>query len=176
MKVLVLKSKEAAWAIPPTLIKAPRVACERLYKLTVLPHLDYCMCLGSPPSKVQGNIELCTSFASKVVLQNWTAPQQQKLSILKWPCLDNRRQVQKLIMCRKIVNGQSCIPPSAFTPHPYPSLRHSDSLPLLVPQTHSVSHRSSVFVSVVSLWNSLPSTIPLTSSATFKTHMVAYEI
>ena len=56
--------------------------------------------------------------------------------------------------------GQSCIPPSTFSPHPYPSLWHSHSLPLLVPRTHLVS----VFVSVVSLWNSLPSTI---HSATF---------
>ena len=97
-----------------TFIKAPRVARERLYKLTVLPHLDYTVCVWDPhQAKYKEILSSVQAFASKVVLQNWTAPQQPRLSILKWPCLDNRRQVQKLIMCRKIVKGQSCIPPSA---------------------------------------------------------------
>jgi len=26
---------------------------------------------------------------------------------------------QKLTMCYKIINGQSCIPPSTFSQHPY---------------------------------------------------------
>ena len=39
----------------------------------------------------------------------------------------------------------------------------------------SFSYRFSFFISVVPLWNSLPSTIPFASSAvTFKSHVVAY--
>ena len=78
-------------------------------------------------------------------------------------------------MCHKIINGRSCIPSSTFSQHPYPSLRHSHSILLFAPQTHSVSHRFSFFISVVPLWNPLPLTIPFTSSAvTFKSHVVAY--
>ena len=41
--------------------------------------------------------------------------------------------------CYKIINGQSCIPPSTLSQQLYPSLRHCHSFPLFVPQTHSVS-------------------------------------
>ena len=54
------------------------------------------MCLGSPPSKLQGEIQLRTGLGSKVALQNWTVPRQQRLSIVKWSCLDDQHQVQKI--------------------------------------------------------------------------------
>ena len=55
-----LKAKKQLGLIHWHFHQAPRVASERLYKLTVLPCLWLlCMCLGSPPSKVQGEIELC---------------------------------------------------------------------------------------------------------------------
>lgn len=171
-----LKAKKQLGLIHRHYHQAPRVARERLYKLTVLPHLDYCASVWDPhQAKYKEKLNSVQAFASKVVLQSWTTPRQQRLSMLKWPCLEDRRKVQKLIMCHKIINGRSCIPSSTFSQHPYPSLRHSHSFPLFVPQSHSVSHRSSFFISVVPLWNSLPSTIPLASSAvTFKSHVVAY--
>ena len=171
-----LKAKKQLGLIHRHFHQAPRVACERLYKLMVLPHLDYCACVWDPhQAKYKEKLNSVQAFASKVILQNWTAPQQQRLSILKWPCLEDRHKVQKLIVCSKIISGRSCIPPSTFSQHPYPSLRHSHSFPLFAPQTHSVSHRYSFFISVVPLWNSLPSTIPFASSAaTFKSHVVAH--
>jgi len=139
-----LKAKKQLGLIHRHYHQAPRVAHERLYKLTVLPHLDYCASVWDlHQAKYKEKLNSVQAFASKVVLQSWTTPRQQRLSMLKWPCLEDRRKVQKLIMCHKIINGRSCIPSSTFSQHPYPSLRHSHSLPLFVPQSHSVSHRSS---------------------------------
>ena len=86
----------------------------RDYTSSQFSHILTTVCVWDPhQAKHKEILSSVQAFASKVVRQNWTAPQQQRLSILKWSCLDNRRQVQKLIMCWKIVNGQSCIPPSA---------------------------------------------------------------
>ena len=98
--------------------QASRVACERLYKLIVLPHLDYRACVWDPyQAKYKEKLNSVQGFASKLVLQNWTAPWQQSFLILKWPCLEDWHKVQKLIMCSKIINGQPCSAPSTFSQH-----------------------------------------------------------
>ena len=48
LKVLVLKQRSSLGYSTDTFIKAPRVARERLYKLTVLPRLDCCKVFGIP--------------------------------------------------------------------------------------------------------------------------------
>ena len=117
-----LKAKKQLGLIHRHYHQAPRVARERLYKPTVLPHLDYCACVWDQSTRRNWTLY---RLLPQVVLQNWTAPWQQRLSIVKWPCLEDRRKVQKLIMCHKIINGRSCIPSSIFSQHPYPSQRHS---------------------------------------------------
>ena len=69
----------------------------------------------------------------------------------------------------EIVKNLSCIPSSNFVSHPHPSLHHSHNLCLLYPLTRSNSHKFSFFVSVVPLWNSLPSpVVNATSLNSFK--------
>ena len=60
------------------------------------------------------------------------------------------------MLCNRILKGYSILPPSLFTPHPFPHLRHNHSLPLYHPTCRSTAHLSSFSVSVVPLWNRLP--------------------
>ena len=71
--------------------------------------------------------------------------------LLNWPELCTRRKRQKLLLCNRIFNGYSftILPPSLFTPHPFPHLRHNHSLPLYHPTCRSTDHLSPFSVSVV---------------------------
>ena len=63
-----------------------------------------------------------------------------------------------LKVCYNILNNYSCncIPPSVFTPHLYPHLRHSHSKMVLRPNAKTNSHKYSFFIDVIPIWNSLP--------------------
>ena len=76
---------------------------------------------------------------------------------LQWPTLTVRRRKQKVVLCYRILNNCSIIPPTFFTPHPSPQLRHNHSIPLYYPSVCTTSHHSSFSVSVVPIWNCLPS-------------------
>ena len=95
----------------------------------------------------------------RIVTKRWNDSYSSLISQLNWPTLEQRRNCQKLVLCYKIVKNLSCIPSSNFVSHPHPSLRHSHNLCLLYPLTSSNSHKFSFFVSVVLLWNSLPSPV-----------------
>ena len=129
------------------------------------------MCLGSPANKCKEKLNSVQAFASKVI---WTAPQQQRLSILKWPCLKDRCEVQKLILCSKIINDQSYISPSTFSQHHYPMLRHSQFS--FVCTTDSFSF---LWIFLFYICCSFEELFPLNYSihilpVTFKSHVVAY--
>ena len=146
-----------------------------LYKALVLPHLDYCSCVWDPPSS--GNINILESvqkFAARLCTKRWDDPYTSLLTTLSWTPLSSRRSQQKVTLCRRILKGESILPPASFSlhPHPNPRLNHHDQL-LTVPFARTVSFQSSFFVSVVRLWNSLPSEIISCASLfTFKKHFI----
>ena len=104
-------------------------------------------------------LEAVQHFAAIVVTHRWHDSHSKLLASLKWPSLQKRRLKQKLSLCSRIVGDHSIIPPSFFTPHPSPNLRHVHSEALKAPRCKSTSHLHSFASSVVSVWNSLPQSI-----------------
>ena len=133
-------------------------SCEtQLYKSLVLPTLDYCSSLWNPNYAIHVNkLEAVQKFAARFVTGRWHDNYDSLLSHLNWPELSTRRKKQKLLLCNCILRGYSILPPSFFTPHPFPHLRHNHSLSLYHPTCRSIAHLSSFSVSVVPLWNHLP--------------------
>ena len=137
----------------------------QLYKSTVLPLVDYCSSVWAPHHKKYiEEVESVQKFATRIVTKRWNDSYSSLISQLNWPTLEQRRNCQKLVLCYNIVKNLSFIPSSNFVSHPHPSLRHSHNLCLLYPLTRSNSHKFSFFVSVVPLWNSLPSPVVNASS------------
>ena len=117
-------------------------------------------------------LESVQKFAARLVTKRWKAPHDQLLRTLKWERLTLRRKKQKVLLCHRILRGGSLIPPSKFTPHPSPHLRHLNSQPLFCPHVCSRAHLSSFFVSVVPLWNSVnPSVMSFFMSPSFKSRL-----
>ena len=141
-----------------------------LFKSTVLPLLDYCSCVWDPYQTTYINmIEGVQKFAARLATKQWNTSYNDLLAQLGWPLLSTRRKQQKLFLCHRILSGYSIIPPSSFTPHPSPTLRHSHHLPLYRPITRSTAYSASFFPSVIPLWNNLPrDTVLATSHSAFK--------
>ena len=147
---------------------SPRVLTQ-LYKSLVLPTVDYCSSLWDPHFSVHSNkLESVQKFAARLVTRNWRGNYDELLLRLQWPTLSVRRRKQKVALCYRILNNCSIIPSSFFTPHPSPHLRHNHSLPLYYPPIRSTSHLSSFSVSVVPIWNCLPSDIAAAPPSIFK--------
>ena len=145
--------------------QANRQSIAYLYKATVLPLLDYCCCVQDPhQSTYTAKLEKVQKFAAKLASGLWSENYNHILTLLNWPLLATGRQQQKLLLCRRILTGNSIIPPSIFTPHPAPDLCHSHDFLLYRPQTRTQAHLGLYFPSVVPLWNSLPSTIESAST------------
>ena len=66
---------------------------------------------------------------------------------------------QKLLLCNRILNNCSMFTPALFTPHPSPHLRHNHPFALYYPTCHSTTHLTSFTISVVPLWNCLPTDV-----------------
>ena len=109
-------------------------------------------------------LEDVQKLSAKIITKKWDLNYQHLLSALAWPSLADRRKRQKLALCFRILKGHSLIPSSFFTPHPSPHLRHNHSYPLFYPLCHSRSHLSSFNISVIPLWNCLPSHLVNVSS------------
>ncbi len=117
-------------------------------------------------------LESVQTFAARLVPKRWTEPYESLLMSLNWTSLFVRRKQQKLILCRRILRGESCLPSFLFLPHPHPSSRIHHSTPLLVPFARTNSFKASFFISSALLWNNLPSSItPVTSTPVFK-HLI----
>ena len=130
---------------------------DQLYKSLVLPILDYCSSLWDPNYAIHvSKLESVQKFAARFVTGRWSDNYDSLLSHLKWPKLSTRRKKQKLLLCNRTLNNCSILPPSLFTPHPSPHLRHNHPFALYYPTCHSTAHLSSFAISVVPLWNCLP--------------------
>ena len=102
---------------------------------TVLPYLDYCSSVWDPHhQKNIAKLNSVQAFASKVVLQNWSLFRDDRLSTLGWVPLRKHHQIQKLVMCHKIVRNSSILPSSYFSFLPSVSrpLRHSHNMYMLL--------------------------------------------
>ena len=85
----------------------------RLYKAIVLPHLDNC-CVWDPPHVTNiAKIERVQSFAA-LVPNDCSRDSTELKSALGWHSLAGTRLYQKLCLCRRIVRGESIIPPGFF--------------------------------------------------------------
>ena len=128
----------------------------QLYKSLVVPILDYCSCVWDPNYTLYiDKLESVQKFATKVILRDWNSCYNDRMKLLYLPLLSIRCKRQKLSLCYRIVTGRSIIPPSLFTPHPCPSLRHAHHMPLYYPRFRTTSHQASFYVSVIPLWNTL---------------------
>ena len=122
----------------------------QLYKSLVLPILDYCSSLWDPNYAIHVNkLESFQKLAARFVSGRWNDNYDSLLNRLNWSELSTRRRKQKLLLCNRIVKGYSILPPSFFTPHPFPHLRHNHSLPLYHPPCRSTAHLSSFSVIVL---------------------------
>ena len=125
---------------------------EKLYKSLVLPMLDYCSSLWDPNYATHVNmLESVQKFAARFVTSRWSDNYDSLLSHLNWPKLCTRRKKQKLLLCNCILNNCSILPPSLFTSHQSPHLRHNHPYVLYYPTCHSTTHLSSFAISVVPL-------------------------
>ena len=124
---------------------------------TILPKLDYCCAVWDPHhSNETTALDRVQRFAGRVITHQWQSDHSTLLNSLNWQPLQTRRRLIKLKVCYNILNNYSCIPPSVFTPHPYPHLRHSHSKMVLRPNAKTNSHKYSFFIDVIPIWNSLP--------------------
>ena len=132
--------------------------------------MDYCSCVWDPYQTTYINmIEGVQKFAARLATKQWNTSYNDLLAQLGWPLLSTQRKQQKLFLCHRILSGYSIIPPSSFTPHPSPTLRHSHHLPLYRPVTRSTPTLPFFFPSVIPLWNNLPQdTVLATSHSAFK--------
>jgi len=128
-----------------------------IYRSTILPKLDYCCAVWDPHhSNDITALDRVQWFAGRVITHQWQSDHSTLLNSLNWQPLQTRRRLIKLKVCYNILNNYSCIPPSVFTPHLYPHLRHSHSKMVLRPNAKTNSHRYSFFIDVMPIWNSLP--------------------
>ena len=145
----------------------------QLYKSLVVPILDYCSCVWDPNYTLYiDKLESVQKFATKVILRDWNSCYNNRMKLLNLPLLSIWRKRQKLSLRYTIVTGRSIIPPSLFTPHPCPSLRHVHHMPLYYPRFRTTSHQASFYVSVIPLWSTLHRTIVSSpSSNSFKSRL-----
>jgi len=127
-----------------------------IYRSTILPKLDYCCAVWDPHhSNDIAALDRVQQFVGRVITHQWQSDHSTLLNSLNWQPLQTCRRLM-LKVCYNILNNYSCIPPSVFTPHPYPHLRHSHSKMVLRPNAKTNSHKYSFFIDVISIWNSLP--------------------
>ena len=78
-------------------------------------------------------LESVQKFAARFVTRRWSDNCESLLSHHNWPKLCTRRKKQKLLLCNHILNNRSILPPSLFTPHPSPHLRHNHPFACIIP-------------------------------------------
>ena len=96
----------------------------RLYRVLVLPKLDYCCCVWDPSTSVLvKRLESVNKFAAKICTKRWSGP--SSLSHLGWSDLSIRRKIQKVMLCRRILHKHSIIPSTAYFSSPKSTTRSS---------------------------------------------------
>ena len=166
-------SKQLLGRIHRNFRDAPKLLRHKIYKTTVLPKLDYCGAVWDPHQlKSTKLLENVQKFAGRIITQDWSSSYPFLCSSLDLKPLSIRRRMQKLKLCFKILRKESCIPPTAFTPHPQPSPRSSNSVQLFTPFVPTDAHKFSYFIDVIKHWNALPDEIVSAQNPLiFKNHL-----
>ena len=133
----------------------------KLYKSLVRPILEYC----SPVWCLHFNtLEKVQHRASKCALGNigQDMPYEERLKLLKWPTLEQRRLFLSLIECYKTTNRFNGLNPSAFFTfaNDFQPLRANHHFKLrLASAILNYSFKNSFFVRITDKWNNLPKEI-----------------
>ena len=145
-------------------------AHSHIFRSAVLPKLDYCSSVWDPHfSTPVSSLEFVQKFACHVITKQWRCDYETLLSNLGQQTLKTCHKLQKLKVCYTILDHQSCIPATTFTPHSCPSLCLHHNKALFAPYVRTVAHKLSFFIDIIPLWNSLPSVIVNSpSSSSFK--------
>ena len=169
-------SKQQLGLLHRKLKDASQQSKHTIYRSTVLPKLEYCAAVWDPhQSTLTKKLENTQSFACKIITKEWKSDYTSLLNKLQLKSLKDRRNIQKLKVCFKIINNKSCIPPSVFSPHPSPSPRHPHSQILFIPHVGTSSHKHSFFLDVIPKWNSLPpEVINSSSDSSFKSNLSSF--
>jgi len=97
------------------------------------------------------------------------------LEILGWKPLEVRRLHSKLRLMYKIDQGIVAIPATVYLPPVTGYTTRGHNRKFVVPQCRINAYRHSFFPSTIMLWNSLPTSVVMSSSslATFQTNLAA---
>ena len=112
-----------------------------------------------------------TTLQPSVATSSWSRDIDLKSlkAELSWPLPHNRKTIQKICLCRRIISGTSIIPSSTITKYQKRNKSHKTSFPLLSPFVRTSHHRSPFTIDVVDKWNSIPEHIvSATSNRNFK--------
>ena len=136
----------------------------KLYKSLVRPILEYCSSVWCPHLKKDSNIlEKVQCRASKCALGNigQDMPYEERLKLLKWPTLEQRRLSLSLIECYKTINRLNGLDTVAFFTfaHDFRPLRANHPFKLKFASATLNSFKHSFFIRIIDKWNSLPKDI-----------------
>ena len=136
----------------------------KLYKSLVRPILEYCSPVWCPHLKKDSNtLEKVQRRASKCALGNigQDIPYEERLKLLKWPTLEQRRLFSSLIECYKTINRLNGLDPVAFFTfaHDFRPLRANHRFKLKFASATLNSFKHPFFIRIIDKWNSLPKDI-----------------
>ena len=133
----------------------------KLYKSLIRPILEYCSPVWCPHLKKDLNtLEKVQRRASKCALGNvgQDMPYEERLKLLKWPLLEQRKLFSSLIECYKTINRLNGLDPSAFFTfaHDFRPLRANHRFKLKLTSATLNSFKHSFFIRIIDEWNNLP--------------------
>ena len=131
------------------------------YKTYVLPIMEYAAFVWSPHTSQNINkLETIQRRAARFVMSNYDrhSSVSEMLHVLQWSRLQERRNVQSLLIFYKILNGLVDVSlPDGVTPGRTLNRGHSRKFTHILPRINA--YKFSFFPRVLPLWNSLPSTV-----------------
>lgn len=111
--VILWKVSKAKWLLGFLFRNSDPPCLAKLYKLTTVPHLDYCCCVWDPHHTTHvKQLKSAQSFAAKIVTTDWTTDTEILKSRLHSPSLRSRQLTQNLCLCWRIICGSSVLPPT----------------------------------------------------------------
>ena len=136
----------------------------KLYKSLVHLILEYCSPVCCRHLKKDSNtLEKVQRRASKCALGNigQDMPYEERLKLLNWPTLEQRRLFSSLMECYKTINRLHGLDPITFFTfaHNFWPLRANHRFKLKFASATLNSFKHSFFIRIIDKWNSLPKDI-----------------
>ena len=149
----------------------------QLYSSLVRPHLEYASQVWDPfLIKDIQMLESVQKFALKMCCKSWNSSYDENLQQSLLPELSARRKYLNVSYFYNLVNGRFEFPdtPATLRESAY-NTRSSSASIYVQPFVHSNSFLYSFFPKTISLWNSLPSNVMLSSSiSSFKRNLCSH--